>query len=133
MKIITTVQQLLFSKTTDLYALDTKIWKNILSSMKVKKDTWICRQIKYHQLRIKTETFISLEIILNVFNVRHYHFPLKSLFWFLRQIRLFDLASSLDLLCCQVCTFYCPLIRKRCTLLPERTDVHIWQHIHQKD
>ena len=69
MKIITTVQQLLFSKTTDAYALDTKIWKNILSFMKVKKDTSICRQIKYHQLRIRKETFISVETILNVFNV----------------------------------------------------------------
>ena len=50
MKIITTVQQLLFSETTDLYTLDTKIWENILSSMKVKKDIWICRQIKYIKL-----------------------------------------------------------------------------------
>ena len=37
MKIITTVHQLLFFKTTDLYILDTKIWKNILSSYKSKK------------------------------------------------------------------------------------------------
>ena len=38
MKIITTVQQLLFSKTTDLYTLGKKIWEDILSSMKAKKD-----------------------------------------------------------------------------------------------
>ena len=38
MKIITTVQQLLFSKTTDLYTLEKKIWEDILSSMKAKKD-----------------------------------------------------------------------------------------------
>ena len=37
MKIITTVHQLLFFKTTDLYILDTKIWKNILSSYESKK------------------------------------------------------------------------------------------------
>ena len=38
MKIITTVQQLLFSKKTDLYTLEKKIWEDILSSMKAKKD-----------------------------------------------------------------------------------------------
>ena len=32
MKILSTVHKLLFFKTTDLYTLDTKIWKNILSS-----------------------------------------------------------------------------------------------------
>ena len=31
MKIISTVHKLLFFKTTDLYTLDTKIWKNILT------------------------------------------------------------------------------------------------------
>ena len=34
-----------------------------------------------------------------------------------------------NLLCCQMCTFYCPLRKNRCTVLPEGTDVHIWQHI----
>ena len=28
---------------------------------------------------------------------------------------------------------YCPFRKKRCALLPEGTDVHIQQHIHQKD
>ena len=28
---------------------------------------------------------------------------------------------------------FCPLIKKKCTLLPEGTYVHIQQHIHQKD
>ena len=37
MKTITTVHQLLFFKTTDLYTLDTKIWKNVLSSYESKK------------------------------------------------------------------------------------------------
>ena len=36
MKIITTVCQLLFFKTTDLYTLDTKILKNILNSYESK-------------------------------------------------------------------------------------------------
>ena len=34
-----------------------------------------------------------------------------------------------NLLCCQMCTFYSPLRKNRCTVLPEGTDVHIWQHI----
>ena len=43
------------------------------------------------------------------------------------------LCLSVNLLWCQVCTFYCPLRKKRCNLLPEGKDVHIQQHIHQKD
>ena len=45
----------------------------------------------------------------------------------------FYLVSSANLVWCQVSTFYCPLRKKRCTLLPEGTDVHIQQHIHKKD
>ena len=30
---------------------------------------WICRQLKEHQVRIRSETFFSLEFILNAFNV----------------------------------------------------------------
>ena len=45
----------------------------------------------------------------------------------------FLLASSVNLLWCQVCTFYCPLWKKRFTFLPEGTDVQIQQHINQKD
>ena len=40
---------------------------------------------------------------------------------------------SVNLLWCQLCKFYCPLRKKRFTLLPEGTDVHIQQYIHQKD
>ena len=70
MKIITTVHQILFFKTTDLYILDTKIWKNILSSYESKNLTW--------ELRMRNEIFILLEIILNAFNVWQYLFTLKS-------------------------------------------------------
>ena len=42
-------------------------------------------------------------------------------------------ASSVNFLWCQVCTFHCPLWKKRFTFLPEGTDVHIQQHINQKD
>ena len=41
---------------------------------------WICRQIKHHQLWIRNEIFISLEIILNAFNFWQHYFRLKSLF-----------------------------------------------------
>ena len=56
-----------FSKQLTLYTLDTKIWKNIWSSYKSKKIIWICRQLKYYQLRIRSEIGISLEITLNAF------------------------------------------------------------------
>ena len=39
---------------------------------------------------------------------------------------LISVSILVNLLCCQMCTFYCPLRKKRCTLLPEETDVHIW-------
>ena len=39
---------------------------------------------------------------------------------------------SMNLLWCQVCTFYCSLRKKRCTLLPEGKYVHIQQYIQQK-
>ena len=56
-----------FSEQLTLYTLDTKIWKNILSSYESKKIIWICRQLKYYQLRIRSEISITLEITLNVF------------------------------------------------------------------
>ena len=69
----------------------------------------ICRQPKHHQLRIRSEILILLEIILNAFNVWQYHFRLKTLFWQKCHFRLFQFASSVNLLCCYMCTFYCPL------------------------
>ena len=38
----------------------------------------------------------------------------------------------MNLIWCQVYTFYCPPRKERCILLTEGTDVHIQQHIHQK-
>ena len=79
MKIIITVHQLLFYKTTDLYTLDTKTWKNILSSYESKKHIWICRQLEFHQLRIRSDILILLEMILNALNVWQYHLPSQIL------------------------------------------------------
>ena len=39
MKIISIFHRLLFFKATDPYNLDTKIWKNILSSYEIKNKT----------------------------------------------------------------------------------------------
>ena len=85
LNIISTVPKLLFFKTTDLYTICIHI-------------LWICRQLKHHQLRIRSEIFISLEIIVNAFRVWQYQFPLKSLFWLYSHFRLFQLASSVNLL-----------------------------------
>ena len=43
------------------------------------------------------------------------------------------LCLSVGLLWCQVCTFCCPLRKKKCTRHPEGKDVHIQQQIQQKD
>ena len=43
------------------------------------------------------------------------------------------MASYVNLLWCQVCTFYCPLRKTRYNILPEGTYVHIQEHTHQKD
>ena len=67
MKIISTVLKLPFFKKNDLYILDTKIWKNFFRPYESKKNIWICRQLKYHQFRIRSEICILLEIILNAF------------------------------------------------------------------
>ena len=77
---------------------------------------YICRQLRYHQHKIRSKTVISLVIILNVFKCLKVSLvPLKFLLW------------------CQVCTFYCPLMKNRYTILPDGTDVHNQLHIHQKD
>ena len=43
------------------------------------------------------------------------------------------LCLSVNLLWCQLCTFYCPFRKKRYTLISKGKDVHIQQHIRQKD
>ena len=117
MKIIFTVPKVLFFKTTDLYTVYL---------------FWISRQLKHHKRRIRSEISILLEVILNAFNVWQYHFRPKFLFWLLRRFYLFQFAFTVNLLFCYMCTFYWPLRKKRCTILPVGTNVHVCQHIHQK-
>ena len=114
MKVIDTVHKLLFFKTTDIYTMGTKIWKNSWKLILKNFSEYICKQLKYQW----NEVGISRGIILNVFK------------WL--TVSLF-IAFSANLLCCQICTFYCPLGKKGYNVLLEGTDLHIWQHIHQKD
>ena len=86
------------------------------------------------QHRIRSKTGISLEITLNAFKCLIVSLvPLKFLLWLQHYNYLFQLGSSAISLWYQVCIFYCPLRRKRCTVLPEGKDVYIQQHIHQED
>ena len=95
---------------------------------------YVCRQVKYNQHRIRNETGISLEIILNVFKFLIVSLtPLEFLLWQYGQFCLFQLAFSVNLLWCQECTFSSSLKKKRYTILPEGTDIYIQQHIHQND
>ena len=50
MKFMSTAPKVLFFKTTDLYTIPI---------------LWICKQLKHHQLRIRSVIFILLEITLN--------------------------------------------------------------------
>ena len=113
----------------------TKIWKNICSWKEILRNfsEYIRKQLKYHQHRIRSKTGISLKIVLNVLKCLIVSLvPLKFLLWQQRRFYLFLLVSSVNLLWCQVCTFYCPLRKMRFIILPKGTNVHIQQHIHQK-
>ena len=91
--------------------------KDLKQSLLVKvnsKNTYICRQLKYHQHRIRSKTGISLVIILNVFKCLKVSLvPLKFLLWQQHHFCLLQLASSVNLLRCNMCTFYCRRRRKR--------------------
>ena len=76
---MSTVHKPLFFKTTDLHTLYKKISKNILNSYKSKKSIRICRQLKYYQFRIRSETSILLEITLNAFKCLTASFPTEIL------------------------------------------------------
>ena len=93
---------------------------------------YICRQLKYHEHSIRGEIGISLKIILNVFKCLTVSLvPLKFLLQQKHQFCLIQLSYSVNLLCCQMHIFCCPLKKWRYHLT-EGTDAHIWQHIHKK-
>ena len=132
MKIISNVHKVLFFKTTDLHNMDIKIWKKHFKLIS-KKNIWICRQLKYYQLRRRSEIGILLEIILNALKCLTVSLSTETLFLDKASLLFISVCILYELQSCQVCTFYCPLSKKTCTLLPEGTDVHTRKHIHQKD
>ena len=118
--------------------LATKIWKNIFSWKEILKNLseYICRQLKYHQCRIRGKTGIWLEIILNVFK-----YSVTCSTKILTLVIAPFLLISVDALCKftmvpSVNILLFPqeeYVRKKRYTLPQRAYVHIWQHIHQKD
>ena len=79
--------------------------------------------------RIRSETFILLEIILNVFNVWQYHFRIKIL--------ILAIVTLLFISVCILCEFailldvyiLLSLRKKKCTILPVGTDLaHVAVH-----
>ena len=66
---------------------------------------YICRQLKYHQHRVRSKTGISSETIASVF--KFLTVSLNSTIFC-----LFQLVSSVNLIWCQMLSFYCPLNKK---------------------
>ena len=93
---------------------------------------WIYRQLKYRHLKVRIEIFILLEIILNSFNVwqdrfnwyPYFRYSATSVYFSWPPLWISMLPDVYILL---------SLRKKRCTLFSEGTEVHIWQHIHQRD
>ena len=79
MKIITTVHRYYFSK--QLYSLDTKIWKSILSLYESKKNYLNMQTTKISSPEERKWNFHFARKYSESLNVWQYHFPLKSLFW----------------------------------------------------
>ena len=133
MKLVLFIRYYFSKKLTCVFLCHKDLKKHLLIKVNIKKfSEQICRQLKYQQHRIRSKTGISLEIILNVFKCLIVLLvPLKLLLWQWQHFCLFQLASSVNLLWCQVCIFYCPLRKKRYILLSQCTDVHIQQHIHK--
>ena len=91
------------------------------------------RQLRYYQRMVRSEIRILLEIVLNISKCLTVSCPTKFLLRQWHQFCLFQLAYSMNLVCSQMCTFFCPLWKRRFSLLPAGTHIHIWQHIQQKD
>ena len=130
-------KQLFLKKKLTFASLCHKDFKKHLFINQTLKNSseYICRQLKQHQYKTRSKTSILLEITLNSFKCLTVSLvPIHLLPWQQPHFCFLQLASSACLcLWCQICTFYCPLGKKKCTLLPESTDVHVQQHIHQKD
>ena len=83
-------------------------------------------------MSITVNHVIVLEIFPNIFKRLTVSLvPLKFLLWQQHQFCLFQLVSSLSLLCRQMCTFCCHSGR-RSILLPKGSDLRIQKYIYQK-
>ena len=133
MEIILFISYYFSAKLTSVFLCNKDLKKHLLIKENIEKFPRIHLQTtKNHQHRI-TKTRISLIIILIVFKYFIVSLvPPKLLLWQQHHFCLFQLASFVNSLWCQVCIFYCLFRKKRCTLLLEHTDVHIQQCIHQK-
>ena len=79
-----TNHKLLYLQKTDLYILNTKMWRKKFKVTKVNKNfsKYMYRKLKYHLHWVRIEIGISLEIILNVSECLTLSLvPLKFLFW----------------------------------------------------
>ena len=79
-----TNHKLLYLQKTDLYILNTKMWRKKFKVTKVNKNfsKYMYRKLKYHLHWVRSEIGISLEIILNVSECLTLSLvPLKFLFW----------------------------------------------------
>ena len=91
---------------------------------------YIFRQLKWHQHKIRSKTDISSEITVNVCK---YSLPSFNKTLTLTTAPFLVPSLSANLPWCQECIFYCGPRKKRYTLPPEGTDIHIQQHNHRKD
>ena len=121
---------LFFKKTNLCLPLPQRFQKTLARKRKHLKNfsKYIFGQPKQHQHKIRSKTNILLKIN-SIPNL------IKILTLATAPFLLFQLVPclSVNLLQCQEYTFYCAPRKKRYTLLPESTDVHIQQHNHQKD
>ena len=79
-----TNHKLLYLQKTDLYILNTKMWRKKFKVTKVNKNfsKYMYRKLKYHLHWVRSEIGISLDIILNVSECLTLPLvPLKFLFW----------------------------------------------------
>ena len=79
-----TNHKLLYLQKTDLYILNTKMWRKKFKVTKVNKNfsKYMYRKLKYHLHWVRSEIGISLDIILNVSECLTLSLvPLKFLYW----------------------------------------------------
>ena len=133
MKIISTVHKLLFFKTTNPICLGQKYLEKHFKLIWKKKKVWTCRQLKYYQLRIRSEIGILLEIILNAFKCLTVSLSTEILILAIAPLSFISVSILCEL--AKLPDVYILLSPQEEEVHPSSwgTDAHIWKHIHQKD